>query len=336
MEDEKLGSRKRQLLYSAIDNYIKLASPITSLLVQKTELHDLSTATIRNELNALEAMGYLKQLHTSSGRVPTTKGYRFFVNETLKNMNYDNVDLGQVSGKLFARTTSLSEIVDSISKTVSDKTQYPTVFLFDGFDNLIVKSVKVIYMINSQLLILIETNAGAISHTVTASSKVTSQDCENASNAFTSIFAGKSMSYMTGSVEDFSQNIKKAMSEYEEVFKLVLSAVDSYYNKTRSKVSSHGIVKLLDTKGLESAKNILTVLDDAENIQNIMDTDNDSEISVRIGKENKSEMLSDCAVIQAPLVVDGKRIATVGVIGPERIDYANIASVLKYVSDLVK
>ena len=79
-----LSDRKRTILFSCIDNYIKQASPITSLFVQQTELHDLSTATIRNELAALEAMGFLKQLHTSSGRVPTAQGYRFFVNEVLK------------------------------------------------------------------------------------------------------------------------------------------------------------------------------------------------------------------------------------------------------------
>ena len=336
MEDEMLGSRKRQLLYSAIDNYIKLASPITSLLVQKTELHDLSTATIRNELNALEAMGYLKQLHTSSGRVPTTKGYRFYVNETLRSTSFDNVDLAKIGSDMFARTSSLSEIVDSISKTVSSTTHYPTIFYFDGFDNLIVKSVKVVFLLTSQLLILIETNAGAISHTVMASEKITQQDCENASNVFTSIFAGKSMKFMTGEVQEFSNNVKETMSKYDEVFKLVLHAVDMYYNRTKSKVSSHGIVKLLDSKGLESAKNILTVLDDTSNIENIVDKKDDSEISVKIGKENANEKLSDCAVIQAPLVIDGKRIATVGVIGPERIDYANIASVLKFVSDQIK
>ena len=92
MNDEQklpvLSDRKKTILFCAIDNYIKQASPITSLLVQQTELHDISTATIRNELSTLEAMGFLKQLHTSSGRVPTTQGYRFFVDEILKNTSH--------------------------------------------------------------------------------------------------------------------------------------------------------------------------------------------------------------------------------------------------------
>ena len=161
-----LSDRKKTILFSAIDNYIKQASPITSLLVQQTELHDISTATIRNELATLEAMGFLKQLHTSSGRVPTTQGYRFFVNEVLKNTTYNQKALKQIQGEMFARTNNLSEIVDSIAKTISSTTNYPTVVMLDGLDNLVIQSIKVLFMISGQVLVLIDTNAGAISSTI--------------------------------------------------------------------------------------------------------------------------------------------------------------------------
>lgn len=338
MDDVELSARKKVLLYSAIDNYIKLASPITSLLVQQTNLHDLSTATIRNELNALEAMGYLKQLHTSSGRVPTTKGYRFFVDETLKSAHFDSASLSAVKDKMFSRTSNLSEIMDNISRAISSTTNYPTVLLFDGFDNLLIESIKVIYLLSSQVLVLIETNAGAISHTISCSTNLSRQDCDNASNLLSSLFSGKSMKYLTNNVPSFNETIKQKMAEYEEVFDLVLKVVDIYYNDTKSKVTNQGIIKLLESPGMESvekAKNILTILDDENSLKDIMGTNSD-EISVHIGKENNNDKLMECAVIKAPLVLDGKRIATVGVIGPERIDYATISSVLKFVADEVR
>lgn len=338
MEEFSLSERKKTLLYSAIDNYIKLASPITSLLVQQTELHDLSTATIRNELNALEAMGYLKQPHTSSGRVPTTKGYRFFVNETLKSAHYTGSDLSFIKEKMFNRTSNLSEIVDNISKAVSKHTNYPTVFMFDGFENLTISSIKVIYLMSAQVLVLIETNVGAISNTVPAGDNVTKQDCDNATNVFNSIFVGKEISYLMQNANGFSENIKSSMAHCEEVFNLVLQVLDGYYNKTKSKVDPNGLVKLLESKeasSVENVKNILSVLGDDNRLQDVMNVEGGS-INVNIGEENEEERLSDCAVIKAPLVLDGKRIATVGVIGPERIDYASIASVLKFVADELK
>ena len=87
---------------------------------------------------------------------------------------------------------------------------------------------------------------------------------------------------------------------------------------------------------VEKAKNILSVLDDKESLQNVFDTSSDEGITVKIGEENKLEKLNDCAVIKTPLILDGKKVATVGIIGPERIDYATVASVLKFVSDELK
>lgn len=335
-----LSQRKKTILYSAIDNYIKLASPITSLLVQQTELHDLCTATIRNELSALEAMGFLKQPHTSSGRVPTTKGYRFFVNETLKDIKCNKRDLNKVKEEMFARSTNLSEIVECISKVVSITTHYPTVFMFDGFENLMVQGIKTVYLLNNQILVLIETNVGAISNTILASGNITKQDCDNASQVFTSIFGGKNISFLTQNINNFSLSIKDSMREYESIFKLVLQVLDVYYNKTKRNISNHGIIKLLENKefkNVENARRILNILDDDEKLKKLMEIKEDcDEISVNIGDEVENGKLNECAIIKTPLMLDGKRIATVGVIGPERIDYANIASVLKFVSDELK
>ena len=334
MNDE-LSSRKKKLLYNAIDNYIKVASPITSLLVKQSTLHDLSTATIRNELNALEAMGYLKQLHTSSGRVPTSKGYRFFVDETLKETQCDEKNLKKIRNDLYARTGNLSEIVDSISNAVLGATNYPTVFMFDGFENLVVQDIRVVFLLKGQVLVLIETNIGAMSSTIASKDNITKQDCDTASNVFNNIFVGKTIGFLMQNMRDFNKTIKQTMSQYEDVFKLVLQVLDVYYKKTKSSVQ--GVTKLLnspDLKSIDKAKDILEILEDDNNLLDVMETGDD--ITIDIGDETGKSELSSCAVIKAPIVYDGQKIATVGVIGPDRIDYASVASVLKIVSDEIK
>lgn len=334
----QLSTRKKSILFCAIDNYIKLASPITSLLVQQTELHDISTATIRNELNTLEAMGYLKQLHTSSGRVPTSKGYRFFVNEILKDSNIDDNSLTQVKNQMFARTSNLTDIVDTIAKTISNATNYPTVVMLDGFDNLTVQGIKILYLLSGQVLVLVETNIGAISNTISAPSTITKQDCDNASKIFSDVFYNKSVSYMMQNMEDFNCSVKQSMQNYEEVFKLVLSVLSAYQNNANSNVSNRGLIKMLENPELNTnAKNILSVLDDKDALSDVFSSGEEEQgLTVKIGEENALETLNDCAVIKTPLILDGKKVATVGVIGPERIDYATIASVLKFVADSIK
>ena len=332
MEESKLSERKKTLLYNAIDNYIKVASPITSLLVKNNTLHNLSTATIRNELSALEEMGYLRQLHTSSGRVPTAKGYRFFVNETLKNAKFDKRGLKKVKQEMFSRTNNLTEIVDSISKAILGATNYPTVFVFDGFRNLLIEAIRVVFLLEGQVLVLIETNVGAISNTIFASPFVTKQDCDNASIIFSKIFAGRPIEFLMQNMESFSESIKKSMSEYEEVFKLVLEVLDIYYKGAKSSVK--GISKLLDSPvEKKEVKGIINVLDSDTKLVEIMDTEDTDSVTINIGDENSADGLSHMAVVKAPIVFDGKKIATVGVVGPDRLDYASVASVIKFVTD---
>lgn len=341
MEQDKLPSispRKKQILFSAIDNYIKQASPITSLLVQQTQMHDLSTATIRNELNTLEQMGYLKQLHTSSGRVPTTMGYRFFVNEILNNLECTKNEIADIKSDMFMRTNNLSEIVKMIADTVSKTTNYPAVVVFDGFDKLSINSIKVFHLISGQLLILIETNAGVITNTMSANPSITKQDCENASKVFSDVFAGKSIEFLISNVHSFSSTIQQVMKGYEEIFDLVVYVLENYTKSSGSDVASNGIVKLLNSpeySNVEKAKDILNILDDKTQLKDIFDTSSEEGVIVRIGEENQSPALQSCAVITTPIVLDGNKIASVGIIGPERIDYANIASALKYIADQI-
>ena len=333
-----LSQRKKQILYSAVDNYIKVANPITSGFIQNAGLQDTSTATIRNELSSLEAMGFLKQLHTSSGRVPTTKGYRFFVNEILSNLDYTQKELCSVKDELFLKSNNLSEIVKSIAETISQKTNYPAVVVFDGFKELIVKSIKIFYLISGQLLVLVETNAGVVTNTIEANMSITSQDCENASNIFNNVFANKSVGYLMDNIGSFSDKVKQELDKYNEIFRLVLIVLENYA-KSSGGVQSGGLVKLLNSpeySDVEKAKDILNVLSDKTQLKDIFDTKEESGVYVKLGEELENDKLSDCAVITTPLMLDGKKIASIGVIGPERIDYASIASALKIIADEIK
>ena len=132
----ELSERKIKILNIAVEEFIKDASPITSNSVKDKTKLDVSTATLRNELNALEAMGFLKQLHTSGGRVPTAQGYRFYVENLLKDVKATNSELEDVRKVIENRTQSLSEMISQIGKIISKATNYPTVVMLNGIENL--------------------------------------------------------------------------------------------------------------------------------------------------------------------------------------------------------
>ena len=140
----KLSDRKRDILLSAVGNYIDNALPITSSNVQNSAFTSLSSATLRNELNALEELGYLKQLHTSGGRIPTSKGYRYYVESLLSAREFDTQVVDLIKNKFVKRSNFILDVVDALAKNVSDVLKLPTFIEMQNYDSLVIKNINII------------------------------------------------------------------------------------------------------------------------------------------------------------------------------------------------
>lgn len=339
MESLNLSQRKKEILFSSVEDYIRYASPITSLSVQKRHLSDVSTATLRNELNALEAMGFLKQLHTSSGRVPTSKAYRLYVDSIMKENKFSKKNLSTIKNLFSQRTNLLSEIISNIAKTVSEVTNYPTVVLLNGFNNLIIHNIKLIPLIDNSILLLISTSTGIINNNIKPNEVVSEQNCIDASNFLTNRFSGKTISVMITDMKELVCSLNEEIKEYENIFNILIDGLIDLTNKNAKEFSVKGATKLLQNpeySNIESAKKVLGILEDDEKLEQIFDSNDTEEITFSIGEENQNEELNSCSVIKANYLVEGENIAQIGVIGPQRMDYAKIAGALKYIVDEMK
>lgn len=339
MDGEILSERKLQILYSAVEDYIQFANPITSGSVHDKYIKDISPATLRNELSALEAMGYLKQLHTSSGRIPTTKSYRLYVNQLMGSTKFNKKALESVRAMLTQRTVYLNDIVRSIAGVVSNATNYPAVVILNGYDNLLIESIKIIPLIDLSALLLIGTKNGIVNGQFSVSENITEENCIDASNLLTQKFVGKSIRFMRENIEEELDNISSEIESFRGLFNNLIDCLTGMIEQ-KSHVVRVGETKLLNNPEyahLEDAKKVLDTLSNDTEIGSIFDSDENSEITFTIGKENNSQNLKNCSVVRANYKVDGKRIASIGVIGPERMDYSNVASALKViVSELDK
>ena len=186
-----LSDRKRELLLSSVENYIETALPITSEKVQSNHFQLLSSATLRNELSALEEMGYLKQLHTSSGRIPTTKAYRYYVDAIMNSSAITSKNLKKVEDKFKQRSAFLMEVIDDLAKNVSDIIELPTYVKLSGYDELTIVAINLIKLITGQGLVLIQTNAGIINNTIRLDGTITEENCKDASKFLTTNLANK-------------------------------------------------------------------------------------------------------------------------------------------------
>lgn len=344
MENQEftISERKQNILLDAVERYIDNAIPITSSNVQENSFKNLSSATLRNELNALEELGYLKQLHTSGGRIPTTKAYRFYVNNLFSNGSIDAKKFGIVKDRFTKRSAYLKEVLNDLAKYISNVTSYPTFVVTKGYQELIIKGVNIIPLVTGQGLVLFQTDAGLINNTISLSQEVTEENCKDASKFLTASFYNKTIKEIFENIDEYSKSFNKQIDSYQNLFNSLIQILEGYVNNGMSFLTSSNTTKLLEKpeyKDINNAKKFLNILENEEEIKNIMETmdkNNTNDIVFTIGEENLDKKYSDYSIIQANYTLGNGVVTKIGVLGPERMDYAKIASALKYVVDEMK
>lgn len=332
MKEDKLKGRKHELMIAVVEDYINDASPITSGGVQKNHLTSVSTATLRNELSALEAMGLLKQLHTSGGRVPTVLGYKYYVNHLLQGLtlNYDQLD--GVKSLLDERSKSLSEIVSGVAKIINRAVKYPTVIYVNGYDKLVVENIKIIPLVGDSALALIQTSSGYLTNTLDA--KASSEAYEDASKYLTKKFAGKTLGEMMHDMEKLENDMLEEISGFKEILDTLIEGIKKFVEENHLNIRQDKAIDVLDDSADdEQTKKMMKLLGDQEELERALETSGE-ELSVEMVDDD--EEYSGLAVIKAPLCIDGTPVASIGVFGPQRMDYKGIASALKVITSQLK
>lgn len=321
----KLSDRKIKILNVAVEEFIKDSAPITSGSVKDKAVLDVSTATLRNELNALEAMGFLKQLHTSGGRVPTAQGYRFYVENMLSGLQASNAQLEEVRQLIENRTQSLDQIVTGIAKIISKATNHPTVVLMNNLENLVLQEFKIVPLLGEKCMVLIGTNYGYITNNMDISASA--QSCEDASNYLTKYFKGETMGFMMQNIDGLKKGMKGEILAFQSVVDNVILGLSRLNKQKLLKMQQEGMVDIVKENS-KDAENVLSTLHDEEEIIRVLD-DDQKEISAVIAEDDENK----ASVIKAPILVGGRQVASIGVFGPQKMDYMGIASALKVVVD---
>ena len=318
----ELSERKIKILNIAVEEFIKDSAPITSGSVKDKTALNVSTATLRNELNALEAMGFLKQLHTSGGRVPTAQGYRFYVENLLKDVKATNKELEEIKSVIENRTQSLSEMIGKIAKLISKATNYPTVVMMNGIENLVLSEFKIIPLLDEKCMVLIGTNYGDIEDTMEFSA--TMENCQDASNYLTKYFKGETMGFLLENIDEYMKGMSGEIEAFQEVVNNIIKGLTKM--NRQKLLNAEGAMDLVEREeDFNETKKIMKLLRDEDELIEVLDK-TDDKISADVGEKGVS-------VVKAPILVGGNKLASIGVIGPQKMDYSGIASALKVVID---
>ncbi len=325
--DEK-NKRKREIVLVAVDEYIRSAQPITS---GGLNLHfkDISSATIRNELNALESMGYFKQIHTSGGRVPTALAYKEYVNSLLENdkLNYETIE--NVVAQYEDKSVSLISTLSTLAKRLSKATNCPTVLVQHGLQNLTIQNIQIVPLIQKDALLLVETNAGIIDDNISLDPNIDRPACVEASDYLTKHFKGQTIGYMIENMSDVCLKAGAQIIQFKELIESVATSLISVI-KTKCDVTNENPTRLLEINknDLDETKSVFEFLEDQEQIIDVVKQDT-NELNFTIGDD--SSKLKSGMMMSAPIVINGVSIASLALVGPKRIDYANVAAALKFI-----
>lgn len=324
--DDRLSDRKKKVLGALVDSYITDAEPISSSAIKNKYMPDVSSATIRSELATLEELGYLVQPHVSSGRVPSAKAYRFYVDCLLSECGDTDVD--GLDETLKRRMSSVEELVRETAKTVSDVTNYTSLMVLSGADSLTVKEVKLVDLYDDSALVLVITDAGVIKDKIVAVPKDADGNyIELANRILNATFAGKSLAEIGSSAPVLEENIEGMKALVDEVIRLLAE----YKRARESELYLEGADKIFqypEARDVDNVRSFVSIISKKEKLHDLVAGDGDLEIDVKIG-EQASEDLKHMALVTARYSVDGKEIGHVGVIGPERMDYKKVMSVLR-------
>ena len=328
---EDLDNRKKQILQAIVEEYIETAEPVSS----KNLVDELncSSATIRNEMAELENIGFLEKTHTSSGRVPSQKGYRYYVDQLVRDDNLTKQEMQIIKQRLETKVNGLEDLAKIATTTLSEITHYTTVAVGPDMNNHTIIDIKFVLLGSRVLMAVILTDSGIIRESVIKFDEDLDQSqVDDLTYIFKNKLVGKPLEKLEGPIEDF------IMSEVKtgiEIIQKIIDEINKLLEKSKQQVYLEGANKVVNQpefKKTDVAKDFLNVLDAKDLVADILNTGIADNINVYIGEESEHEELKNFSIVTFNHLLEDKDIGTIGIIGPTRMDYSKVISVMKYIS----
>ncbi len=330
---KELSERKKKILHALVDVYIATGQPVSSADIQKGYMPEVSSATIRAELSALEALGYVDQPHTSAGRTPLKPAYQLYVGDIEHNGAgaLTDEETAFIRKKFADKLSEVRDISKRAAEIISDVTNYTSFAVSSRGGNVMLDEIKLVPLKDGKVLVLIVTDEGIIADkTIDVEGGVKHGYIETATRMLNNVFAGRRVGELEGM--DLDSELTAETDAFRDIFDAVLAIIQTYVAEHTDDVVVEGALKMLDYpeyNNVEDAKNFLAVISDHDSVSELLAGDEDSiEFSVRIGKEDSG--VDKCAIITAAYKVGDEVVGRAGVIGPERMDYKKVIGVLDY------
>lgn len=332
----ELNERKLNILKAIVKDYIDTAEAVGSRSISKRYDLGISAATIRNEMADLEELGYLIQPHTSSGRVPSEKGYKLYVNSLMGNTELSDEEKIIIEKCIKQNVSNIKDLIHETSKLLSQLTNYTTVAVTKGLVNQSnIKHIQLVSMNNNEILLIVVTDKGDIKNAYISNDSYLEQSKLNLiSDNLTKRLAGKSITEIDNNLIAF---IKYEISEYSILIDNLINALSFNIVEDDLSVSLNGATNILnypEFNDVIKARSFLNMLEKKEAITTMVKSKGiqKDNINITIGSDNDCEIAKECSIVTATYNIDKDLVGKISFIGPTRMDYARIYAIVNYMS----
>ena len=330
----ELDARKEKILKAIIQTYLETGEPVGSRTISKYSDLKLSSATIRNEMSDLEEMGYIIQPHTSAGRIPSDKGYRFYVDQIIREKEHEVSEMQEI---MIQRVDRVELLLKHMAQILAANTNYATMISGPTSHLTKLKFIQLSRVEEKKLLIVVVVEGNIIRNSfVNLEEDLTNEDVLNLN-----ILLNNSLNGLT--IQEINlgmiSKLKEQAGIHKQVVELVLNEVSEAIQAQDADLQIYtsgatNIFKYPELSDTQKASQLLNTLEQKELLKGLFDDKqlpaaSDSQIQVYIGDETPIQSMKDCSVVTANYVLgDGLR-GTIGIIGPKRMDYEKVVSTLR-------
>ena len=331
----ELTERKLRILQAIISDYVKTAEPVGSRTISKKYDLGISPATIRNEMADLEEMGYLTHPHTSAGRVPSDMAYRLYVNALMEKKELSKEEKNVIAERLHSNVYEFEKTIEHAATVLSEITNLTSFALTPSKNEDALKFINLLPVDENTVVLMIVSESGKISNTaLNISVPYTDENLQLLAKTMTYNYKGKSISEVLKNniIESFESDITAMSGLAANVMPNFMRTLEDILNVNLYMEGLTNIFDIPEYNDLQKAKNFISMLSQKEDFTRKL-IEREDGVIVTIGTENADDVMNDCALITASYHVDGKLVGKIGVIGPTRMKYGEVTSIIEYLTD---
>jgi heat shock gene repressor HrcA len=331
-----LDVRQRHILESIIKDYVATAEPVGSRAVVRKHALNISAATVRNEMADLEEMGYLEQPHTSAGRIPSEKGFRYYVDCMMENESPSDEQIDLLHQVLEDRVQEWNDVVQGVGQFLSQVTNYASFIIVPSVKLSQFQNLQLVPIQEGQALVLLVTDIGIIMHRkIDVPKSIKTEDLQFLSALFNRALKGKRLKEIKRS--DL-MTLREELKSRRQVIDKALEAVDNLLgNSSDERVVISGalnIIKEPEFKDLDKLRRILTLLEEEGQLREVLPDQISNTVDILIGRENRAEDIKEMSLVIAGYKTGGE-MGKIGLIGPVRMEYWKAAGTVESVRNII-